>query len=110
MELTITERAVERLRTVASSDGVDLSDMYLRVAVTPGGCSGLTYNLGWESKVQEGDTELTASGLSVVVDRRSRLYLDGVEMDFTDGLEGKGFHFANPQASRTCACGESFGL
>ena len=110
MELTITSRAAAQLKTVAASEQVDLSTMYLRVAVIPGGCSGLTYNLGWEEKPQEGDTRLTAAGLSIVVDRRSSLYLKGVELDFTDGLEGKGFHFANPQAARTCACGESFGL
>ena len=110
MELTITPRAAEQIRTVAESEHVDLSSMLLRVAVTPGGCSGLTYNLGWEKQPREDDTQLSASGFSIVVDRRSRLYLNGVELDFSDGLEGKGFHFANPQAARTCACGESFGL
>ena len=99
-----------QLKTVAADEQVDLSRMFLRVAVIPGGCSGLTYNLGWEKQPQKGDTQFIAGGLPVVVDRRSSLYLHGVELDFTDGLEGKGFHFANPQAARTCACGESFGL
>ena len=110
MELIITDRAADRLQTVASTEGVDLESSHLRVAVIPGGCSGLTYDLGWDSQVSEGDTVFPVAGLSVVVDRRSRLYLDGVELDYTDGFEGKGFHFANPQAARTCACGESFTL
>lgn len=110
MELTITPRAAEQIKTVAASEHVDLSNMLLRVAVVPGGCSGLTYNLGWEKQPGKDDTQFSACGLTVIVDRRSRLYLEGVELDFTDGLEGKGFHFANPQAARTCACGESFGL
>ena len=106
----ITPRAAQQIRVVAESEQVDMSTMYLRVAVIQGGCSGLTYNLGWDGQVRDGDAVLNAAGLSVVVDRRSGLYLNGVELDFTDGLEGKGFHFANPQATRTCACGESFGL
>ena len=110
MDLTITPRAEARLRAVAADEHVDLSATFLRVAVIPGGCSGLTYDLGWDAQVQDSDTTHEVAGLSVVVDRRSGLYLDGVELDFTDGLEGKGFHFSNPQAARTCACGESFGL
>ena len=110
MEFIITPRAERQLRTVAEAEDIDLSSTHLRVAVVPGGCSGLTYDLGWESDVKAGDDVLEAAGLRVVVDRRSGLYLDGVELDFTDGLEGKGFHFSNPQAARTCACGESFGL
>ena len=110
MDFTITPRAELQLRAVAESEKVDLSSTHLRVAVVPGGCSGLTYDLGWESEVTAGDAVLEAAGLRIVVDRRSGLYLDGVELDFTEGLEGKGFHFSNPQAARTCACGESFGL
>ena len=82
----------------------------LRIAVVPGGCSGLTYDLGWDTAVQEGDETLETNGLRVVMDRRSRAYIDGSELDFSDGLEGRGFHFMNPRAVRNCACGESFGL
>lgn len=106
----ITERALTQLRAVAEGEGVDLSETMLRLAVTPGGCSGLTYDLGWDTVRRTDDEVIEAGGLSVVVDRRSAACLDGVELDFTDGLEGNGFHFANPQAARTCACGESFGL
>lgn len=110
----ITDRAAGRLRAVAESEGVDLAATFLRVAVVPGGCSGLTYDLGWDTAL--GDTDetvavVTAAGpLTVAMDLKSRLYVEGTTLDFTDGLEGKGFHFDNPQAARTCACGESFSL
>lgn len=110
MFLKITKRAGEQIRMVAMQENVDLDEAYVRLAVVQGGCSGLTYDLGWDTEVKEGDSRIDLDGLSIVVDRRSEMYLDGTELDFTDGLEGKGFHFSNPQAARTCACGESFGL
>lgn len=110
MIITITDRAVDQIETVAADEDVDLGETLLRVAVVPGGCSGLTYDLGWDTTVQEEDTVEEHEGVSVVLDKKSRLYLDGSELDFTDGLDGDGFHFANPQASRECACGESFGV
>ena len=110
MLLKITKRAGEQLRTVATEENIDLKKAYVRLSVVQGGCSGLTYDLGWDTELRDGDARIDVDGLSVIVDRRSKLYLDGTELDFTDGLEGKGFHFSNPQASRTCACGESFGL
>ncbi|MDX1420735.1 MAG: iron-sulfur cluster assembly accessory protein [Rubricoccaceae bacterium] len=110
VSLRITESAAKRLRAVAADEGVDLGTTFLRVAVVEGGCSGLTYDLGWDPVLQPSDTLVEAQGLRVALDRRSYLYLDGTTLDFSDGLEGKGFHFHNPQASRTCACGESFSL
>ncbi|PEN06774.1 iron-sulfur cluster assembly accessory protein [Longimonas halophila] len=111
MQIDITERAQNQLRTVAAEDTVALGDAYLRIAVVPGGCSGLTYDLGWDTTLQDTDAVHQVSGdLTVIADQRSALYLDGSELDFTDGLDGDGFHFMNPQASRTCACGESFGV
>ncbi|GIV58916.1 iron-sulfur cluster assembly accessory protein [Rhodocaloribacter litoris] len=110
MEITITDRARTRIRDVARNEGVDLGTTYLRIAVVPGGCSGLTYDLGWDTTRQETDHYAEVDGVRVLIDRKSLLYLEGSELDFTDGLEGKGFHFINPQAIRTCACGESFGL
>lgn len=106
----ITGAAAHRLREVAAGEGLDLGTTFLRVAVVEGGCSGLTYDLGWDSVQGESDRLVEEAGLRVVLDRRSFLYLEGTTLDFTDGLEGKGFHFHNPQASRTCACGESFSL
>lgn len=108
--LQITDRALRKIRETAEQEQVDLDAAVLRVAVVPGGCSGLTYELGWDTVVQATDRETDIDGLRVVMDRRSYLYVEGSELDFTDGLEGKGFHFLNPQATRTCACGESFGL
>jgi len=110
----ITDRAAARLAEVAVADGVDLAATHLRVAVVPGGCSGLTYDLGWDPVLGADDEtvalETAAGTLSVALDLKSRLYVEGTTLDFTDGLDGKGFHFDNPQAARTCACGESFSL
>jgi iron-sulfur cluster assembly protein len=110
MTISITDRAIDQIRDVASEEHVDLSDTKLRVAVVPGGCSGLTYDLGWDTTVQDTDTVETHDGVTILLDKRSALYLDGTELDFTDGLQGDGFHFKNPKAQRTCACGESFGM
>lgn len=110
MDVTITERAAEKLLATAEHENVDLSATALRIAVIQGGCSGLTYELGWDTTIQETDSVSDLGRMRVVVDRKSLLYLEGTELDFSEGLEGKGFHFNNPQAARTCACGESFGL
>jgi iron-sulfur cluster assembly protein len=110
MDITITDRALNQIRDVAADEEVDLDDAMLRVAVVPGGCSGLTYDLGWDTTLQDSDSVDVFDGIKIVMDRKSQLYLEGTELDFTDGLDGDGFHFINPQASRTCACGESFGL
>ncbi len=109
-DILITERALTKLRDVASAEGIDTTSTYLRIAVVPGGCSGLTYDLGWDTTRQDADEYKEVGGLHVLMDLKSFLYIEGTELDFTDGLEGKGFHFNNPQAIRTCACGESFGL
>ncbi|MCH8123658.1 MAG: iron-sulfur cluster assembly accessory protein [Bacteroidetes bacterium] len=110
MNLNITDRAINKLRNTAEEEGVDLSEVMLRVAVIPGGCSGLTYDLGWDTARQEDDELVEHGGIQFVMNLKSRLYVEGSELDFTDGLEGKGFYFDNPNAVRTCACGESFGL
>lgn len=108
--ITITPAAAERLKAVAANEGVSFDDQFLRVAVVSGGCSGLTYDLGWDTTLQEKDRVVSEEDFRVVMDLKSYLYLDGTTLDFTDGLEGQGFHFHNPQAARTCACGESFSL
>ena len=110
MKFIVTPRALARIRQIAREEAVKDSTHMLRVAVVPGGCSGLTYDLGWDTTRQEGDHVVQAGEFRVVIDRRSGLYMEEVELDFTEGLEGKGFHFANAQAARSCACGESFGL
>ena len=110
MHIQITDRARAKIRETAQEEGIDPGAALLRVAVVPGGCSGLTYDLGWDTTVQEEDVIEEMDDLRVVLDKRSRLYVDGSELDFTEGLQGKGFHFHNPQAARPCACGESFGM
>ena len=110
MELQITERALNRILESAKSEQVDLETTMLRIAVVPGGCSGLTYDLGWDTTSMEQDDVQEIGNVKVVLDKRSYVYLTGSELDFSDGLDGRGFHFMNPQAVRNCACGESFGL
>lgn len=109
-DILITDRALTKIREIAGNEDVDLASTMLRVAVVPGGCSGLTYDLGWDTTEQDGDRILDVKGIRVVLDKRSYVYVTGTELDFSDGLDGEGFHFMNPQAARTCACGESFGL
>ena len=83
---------------------------FLRVGVKGGGCSGLSYELAFDNVEQEGDHMFETSGIKVRIDKKSFLYLVGTELNYTDGLNGKGFEFINPNASRTCGCGESFSL
>jgi len=83
---------------------------FVRVGVEGGGCSGLMYQLTFDSEMKEGDQVFEDNGVKVVVDRKSFLYLVGTELEYTGGLNGKGFVFKNPNASRTCGCGESFSI
>ena len=85
-------------------------DYFLRVSVKGGGCSGLSYDLDFDNELKEGDTESEDQGIKLVIDKKSLLYLLGTHLDFSDGLNGKGFQFINPNASRTCGCGESFAI
>ena len=110
MSITITEAAAGRIFTTAKREGVAFDQEYLRVTVKPGGCSGLTYDLGWDSVRNDDDSVFEIAGLRVLMDTSAALYLDGATLHFSEGFEGKGFHFDNPQAERTCACGESFSV
>ncbi len=83
---------------------------FVRVGVQGGGCSGLMYNLDFDSDMNENDKLIEDNGIQIVVDKKSVLYLVGTELEFTGGLNGKGFSFNNPNASRTCGCGESFSI
>jgi iron-sulfur cluster assembly protein len=85
-------------------------DTFLRVGVKSGGCSGLEYKLDFDTVRKEGDQEFEDKGVKVVVDMKSLLYLYGTELDYSGGLNGKGLSFNNPNASRTCSCGESFAV
>ena len=83
---------------------------FIRVGVTGGGCSGLMYQLDFDDEMKDGDQEFEDNGIKVVIDKKSVLYLVGTTLDYSGGLNGKGFVFTNPNASRTCGCGESFSL
>jgi len=98
----------EALRLLKQSDLGD--DAFIRVGVKGGGCSGLMYDLDFDNKITEEDKRMEDNGVTVVVDKKSFLYLIGTKLDFSGGLNGKGFQFINPNASRTCGCGESFAV
>ena len=83
---------------------------FVRVGVEGGGCSGLSYDLSFDTDQQAGDNLAEDKGVKILVDNKSLLYLFGTELNFSDGLNGKGFEFINPNASRTCGCGESFAV
>ena len=85
-------------------------ETFVRVGVKSGGCSGLEYQMDFDTSEKEGDQVFEDKGVRVVVDMKSLLYLYGTELDYSGGLNGKGLFFNNPNASRTCACGESFAL
>jgi iron-sulfur cluster assembly protein len=86
------------------------ADSFIRVGVEGGGCSGLSYKLEFDNQMKEGDQVFEDKGIKIVVDRKSVLYLVGTELEYSGGLNGKGFVFKNPNASRTCGCGESFSV
>ncbi len=91
-------------------EGQKPEDAFIRVGVEGGGCSGLTYKLEFDNQMKPDDKIFEDRGMKIVCDKKSFLYLIGTELDFTDGLNGKGFQFNNPNASRTCGCGESFSV
>jgi len=106
---TLTESAKNQLDKLMTEAGCT-PDYFLRVSVKGGGCSGLSYDLDFDNELKEGDTESEDQGIKLVIDKKSLLYLLGTHLDFSDGLNGKGFQFINPNASRTCGCGESFAI
>lgn len=109
-EIYITEKALAHVRQLMAETQLDPEEYFLRVSVTGGGCSGLTYNLDFDNESQPGDQVFEDKGQKLVTNLKSYLYLAGTTLDFSDGLNGKGFHFVNPNAARSCGCGESFGV
>jgi iron-sulfur cluster assembly protein len=105
----ISDKARAQLMVLRKEEGYDES-FGIRVAVKGGGCSGLSYDLTFDKAEQPGDHVFEQDGVKVYVGAKSLLYLVGTVLDFSDGLNGKGFQFNNPNASRTCACGESFAV
>lgn len=107
--IQLTEKARSEVREIISAQNMP-EGTFLRVGVAGGGCSGFTYNLRFDTQMNEGDQIEIQEGVRVVCDSKSFVYLEGSEVDFTDGLNGRGFVFRNPNASTTCGCGESFGV
>ncbi len=106
--ITITDKAIEQIQTISKAENPD-GKKGLRLAVTGGGCSGLSYKIEF-SEAKERDNVLDFSGVKVLIDPKSVIYLKGIVLDFKDGLNGKGFVFDNPNAKNTCGCGESFSI
>lgn len=108
--IKISDSAKTRIEQILQENKNVGKDSFLRVSVVSGGCSGLSYKLDFDSIERPKDQIFEDNGIKVVTDIKSLLYLLGTTLDFSDGLEGKGFYFNNPNASRTCACGESFSV
>jgi len=106
--INISDPARDRLLDLLSKDDGDAD--YVRVGVESGGCSGLSYNLDFESTKNDDDELIDNNGIKLLINKNSILYLAGTTLEFSDGLNGKGFVFNNPNANRTCGCGESFSL
>lgn len=104
--VVITDTAAEKVKSLLEQEGRD--DLRLRVAVQPGGCSGLIYQLYFDERTLDGDVDKDFDGVHVVVDKMSVPYLDGATIDFADTIEKQGFTIDNPNAQSSCACGDSF--
>ena len=108
MAVTLTEKAAAEVKRRMEEQKME-NDMMLRVAITAGGCSGFNYGLAFDSNYSEADdSKFECHGVPVVVDKKSALFLEGTTVDFQDDLQGYGFRFDNPQATKTCGCGSSF--
>lgn len=107
--ITVSESAKNKLQHLMAEGNIK-EGSYLRVGVEGGGCSGLSYKLDFDSAMQDGDQLFEDKGVKILVDKKSFLYLVGTELAYSGGLNGKGFTFNNPNATRTCGCGESFAV
>jgi iron-sulfur cluster assembly protein len=107
--VTVSDTAKERLLLTMREEGFAADD-YVRVGVNTGGCSGLSYDLKFDNEQKEEDKLFEDKGVKILVDKKSFFYLIGTTLEYSGGLNGKGFFFNNPNASRTCGCGESFAV
>lgn len=107
--IQVTDEAKNKLLALMKEEGQD-AEAFVRVGVNSGGCSGLSYDLGFDINKNEDDKSFEDNGIKIVVNKKSYLYLIGTILEYSGGLNGKGFVFNNPNASRTCGCGESFSL
>ncbi len=108
--ITITDRAKRKAISLFEESSKTTETHFIRVGVKGGGCSGLSYELDFDFEEKPGDQVFDNDGIRIVCDKKSFLYLIGTELDHSDGLDGKGFEFRNPNATRVCGCGESFSL
>ncbi|WP_457616605.1 HesB/IscA family protein [Lutibacter sp.] len=108
--IKVSDIAKKKIIELMTDDGFNPSKDFVRVGVKSGGCSGLSYDLKFDTKHLEGDKVFEDNGIKVIVDKKSFLYLVGTTLEYSGGLNGSGFIFNNPNAQRTCGCGESFSL
>lgn len=106
----VSDKAREKVKHLMHDASVEETNFFLRVSVVGGGCSGLSYKLDFDNEKKPMDQEFEDNDVKVVTDLKSFLYLVNTTLDFSDGLNGKGFYFSNPNASRSCGCGESFAV
>jgi len=108
--IQVSETAKSKLIDLMKEEGCSVDNGYLRVGVTSGGCSGLSYELKIDQTINDNDKMFEDRGIKILVEKKSFLYLIGTTLEYSGGLNGKGFYFNNPNASRTCGCGESFAV
>ena len=108
--IKVSPQARDQVAQMMQNDGVDTNSHFVRVGVKSGGCSGLSYELKFDTDLMENDKVFEDNNVRIVVDKKSILYLVGTTLEYSGGLNGKGFVFKNPNANRTCGCGESFSL
>lgn len=105
--ISLTPGAASEVKRLLAKE--NKPDVALRIGVRSGGCSGMSYMLGFDT-AHEGDAIQEIEGIKVLIDPKSAMYLEGTQLDYVDGLQGKGFTFQNPNATRSCGCGESFSV
>jgi iron-sulfur cluster assembly protein len=108
--IKVSETASKKIVSMMQEDGFDAAQDYVRVGVKSGGCSGLSYELKFDKQLGENDKVFEDNNVRIAVEKKSFLYLAGTVLEYSGGLNGKGFVFNNPNAQRTCGCGESFSL
>ncbi|MBO0320885.1 iron-sulfur cluster assembly accessory protein [Muricauda sp. CAU 1633] len=108
--IKVSETAKQKVVSLMTEEGFDASTDFVRVGVKSGGCSGLSYELKFDKTAADSDKVFEDNAVRIIVDKKSFLYLVGTTLEYSGGLNGKGFVFNNPNAQRTCGCGESFSL
>ena len=108
--IKVSDQAKEKAIQLMTEDGLRPFEDYIRVGVKSGGCSGLEYMLKFDNEKNDADQIFEDNGIKIIIDKKSILYLAGTILEYSGGLNGKGFNFVNPNASRTCGCGESFSV